>query len=222
MPAHLIYGDSFLTSQELKSLGDGLDESALMGSNFHRLAGNRVTLPELLDICNALPFLDPVRFVLVEGLLSVYERGAGTGRGRGRRPAGGRRRAVGNGTRWRRPFRTCRKPLGWSFWTARCPGATRCCGACPALCEVHALEPPVREGLAVWIKNQAQEKGSGIAPAAVRLLARPGGKQPLVAGPGIGETLPLLRGAQHRRKRRPGDGGPGSGSEHLQRGGCDY
>ena len=171
MPAHLIYGDSFLTSQELKSLGDGLDESTLMGSNFHRLAGNRVTLPELLDICNALPFLDPVRFVLVEGLLSVYERGAGTARGRGRRAAGGSSTGGGDWDALAAAIPQMPETTRLVFLDGPLSRSNPLLRSLSGACEVHAKEPPVREGLAVWIKNQAQEKGSGIAPAAVRLLA---------------------------------------------------
>ncbi len=169
MPAHLIYGDSFLTAQEFKSLAAGLGQSALMDSNYHRLAGNRLTLPELLSVCNALPFLDPVRFVLVEGLLGTFETGAGGGGRRGR--AGQSNRNVGD---WE-GLAAAIPQMPETTWLVLLDGALS--RANPLLrtlsgpCQVHALEAPVRENLALWIKNRAQEKGVGVAPSAVRLLA---------------------------------------------------
>ena len=170
MPAHLIYGDSFLTAQELKSLGMGLDQATLMESNYHRLAGNRLTLPELLNVCNALPFLDPVRFVLVEGLLGVFESGGGAGRGR-RGRAGQSTRNVGD---WE-GLAAAIPQMPETTWLVLLDDAISrnnpLLRSLADSCQVHALEAPVRESLAVWIKNQAQDKGVGIAPAAVRLLA---------------------------------------------------
>jgi hypothetical protein len=81
LPAHIIYGDSFLVSRELRRLEQETGGAALLEANCHRLAGQQVRLPELLSVCNALPFLDTIRLVLVEGLMGAFEPRSGRGRG---------------------------------------------------------------------------------------------------------------------------------------------
>ena len=58
MPVHQIYGDSFLVSQQLRRLTDEAGADSLLEANRHQLNGGQFNLPELLAVCNALPFMD--------------------------------------------------------------------------------------------------------------------------------------------------------------------
>ena len=88
MPAHLLYGDSFLVSQALRDLETESGAANLLEANTHRLAGAQVKPAELLRVCLALPFMDPCRMVVIEGLLALGERQSSRGRAGGRAPAG--------------------------------------------------------------------------------------------------------------------------------------
>lgn len=169
MPAHLIYGDSFLVSRELRRLEEEAVGESLLESNRHRLAGNQVRLPDLLSVCNALPFMDTVRLVLVEGLLTAFE--PRTGRGRSRSGASGRAaRGLGD---WEglAPAIPAMPPTSLLLFVDGPLSENN-----PLLrqlrpqAQVHNLTAPSREALALWIKNQAQEKGVGITPAALRSI----------------------------------------------------
>ena len=122
MPAHLLYGDSFLVAQQLKRLTAEAGADSLLEANRHQLTGGQFNLPELLAVCNALPFMDSHRLVVVTGLLGALEsRG---GRGRGSRPLGEWDKAGGGRSQYARTPPCC------SWWTALSPTATPCCGAC--------------------------------------------------------------------------------------------
>ena len=82
MPAIAVYGDSFLVRQAISRLESEHGADALMEANRHRLQGNQVTPQELLGTCQAIPFLDPLRLVVVDGLLAMAESRPGSGRGR--------------------------------------------------------------------------------------------------------------------------------------------
>ncbi len=84
MSAYVLYGDSYLVPRELAQLKADTGAAGLLEGNSHRLQGSQTNLPELLSICNALPFMDARRLVVVEGLLSTLEGRSGRGRRRGR------------------------------------------------------------------------------------------------------------------------------------------
>ena len=169
MPSFIIYGDSFLVRQRLASLEAEYGADDLLDANRHRLQGGQATPQELLGVCQAIPFLDPLRMVVVDGLLGTAESrsGGGTGRGRGRR---------GNSA-----------SDGWQSLAEaipQMPGTTllllvdgALSGNNPLLrqfrqvCSVEEHTAPRGEQLARWIKETAENKGAMINPAAIRSLA---------------------------------------------------
>ena len=170
MPTHIIHGDSFLVAQQLKELESEFSQETLLEANAHRLQGSQVKLPELLNVCHALPFMDPIRFVLVEGLLGTFEVRSGSGRGRGGRSAP----AAKSTGEWdslaeaipQMPD-TTRLVLVDGPISARNPLLQKL----KQVCQIHAMNAPTREMLSRWIKNRAQQKGSAITPAAIRAMA---------------------------------------------------
>ena len=75
----------FLVPQAFRVLAEDAGVADLLESNRHQLQGRQIKPAELFNLCNALPFMDPRRLVVVEGLLATQERRAGRSRGRKRR-----------------------------------------------------------------------------------------------------------------------------------------
>lgn len=184
MPAHILYGDSFLVAQALRQLESGGEETSLLEANRHVLRGSQARLPELLSVCQAMPFMDTRRLVVLEGLLATLEgrarRGAlGDGRGRGRRadsapssrPAPAPAESLGG---WEGlPLAIPQMPETTLLVLVDGPLAESnpLLRALRPVAQVQHLTAPAGEPLARWIKTTAQQKGAGISPAAIRSLA---------------------------------------------------
>ena len=163
MPAHLLYGDSFLVSEQMKRLYSETVADDLLEANCHQMIGGQFNLPELLSVCNALPFMDTCRLVTVNGLLGTLE-------GRGGRGRGNSSRALGE---WE----------GLATAIPLMPDTTRLFlvdhgvsdsnGLLRSLrnvAQTQHLPAPSGEALARFVKDAAQGKGCGINPAAIRTL----------------------------------------------------
>ena len=166
MPAFVVYGDSFLVRRRIAALEAEHGADAVMEANRHRFQGNQVSPQELLGTCQAIPFLDPLRLVVVDGLLSIAESRSGGGRGR---------RSSNNAAD------------AWHVLGEAIPGMPETTlllltdGALNAnnpvlrairpVCNVEELAAPRGEQLARWIKETAETKGAAINPAAIRSMA---------------------------------------------------
>jgi len=72
---YVIHGEEeFLRSQTIKKLRERLGSPPLSDMNFTQLDGKKVQPEELKEACQTLPFMLPVRIVLVKGLLSRVEK----------------------------------------------------------------------------------------------------------------------------------------------------
>ena len=166
LPAFVVYGDSFLVRQRMAALEAEHGADVLLDANRHRMQGNQVSPQELVGVCLALPFLDTLRLVAVDGLLATAESRSGGGRGR-----------RGGGTvddRWQpligaipgMPDTTLLLlsdgPLSANNPLLRALGA---------LCTVEEQTAPRGEQLARWIKETAEARGAAIGPAAIRQMA---------------------------------------------------
>ncbi len=169
MPAFIVFGDSFLVRQRVAALEVEYGADALLDANRHRMPGGQLAPPELLGVCQAIPFMDPIRLVLVEGLLAAAESrsGGASGRGRGRR--GGGAADAGqtlSGAIPQMPDTTllllADGPLSANNTLLR---------RLRPVCNVEELTAPRGEQLARWIKESAQAKGAMVSPAAISSLA---------------------------------------------------
>ena len=166
MPAFVVYGDGFLVRQRIGALESEHGADALMEANRHRMQGNQVSPQELLGTCLAIPFLDPRRLVVVDGLLATAES----------RPGGGRRRRGGDNA-----------ADAWQALAEAIPGMPETTllllsdgplnannpllrSLRPA-CTVEELDAPRGEQLARWIKETAEAKGATISPGAIRSMS---------------------------------------------------
>ena len=173
MPTHIIYGDSFLVAQQLKELASEMGQETLLEANAHRLQGSQVKLPELLNVCQALPFMDPIRFVLVEGLLGTFEARSGSGRNRGGR-SGQSAKNTGEWDSLADALPQMPETTRLVFVDGALSGGNPLLQKLKQVCQIHAMNAPTREMLSLWIKNRAQQKGSAITPAAIRSRGQPG------------------------------------------------
>ena len=166
MPAHLLHGDSFLVPKRLNELIAEAGAADVLEANRHRLTGSQTKPGELLSMCNALPFMDDYRLVIVEGLLGTAE-----SQGRGRRRGSSAESAVAG--QWQElgeaipqmPDSTVLVftdgPLGANNPLLR---MLRPVG------QVEELSAPAGEALARWVKTSAEAKGASISPSANRSI----------------------------------------------------
>ncbi len=170
MPAFIVFGDSFLVRQRLAALQTEHGADEVLDANRHRLQGGQSSPQELLGICQAIPFMDPLRLVLVEGLLATAESrsGAGGGRGRGRR--GGGNAADG----WQSLAEAIpQMPPTTLLIMVDGPlsGNNSLLRQLRQVCDTEEMTAPRGEQLARWIKQTAESRGAAIGPAAIRSLA---------------------------------------------------
>ena len=171
MPAHVIYGDSFLVAQAVRRLRREAGADGLMDSNRHRVVATQSQPDQVLAVCNSLPFLDTARLVEVEGALATQE-------------ASGARR-VANRSNPRRRQSNAR--AGWSQLAdaiPQLPATTllvlvdgEIADNNPLLrafaehCRVHKQAAPTGQRLIQWIKQTAENKGASISPPAIQAIA---------------------------------------------------
>ena len=166
MPSHVIYGDSFLVRQRTAALEADSGADALLDANRHRMQGNQVNPQELLAVCRALPFLDTLRLVIVDGLLGTAEARSGGG-GRGRRS--------NNSAEGWQPLVQAIPDLPETTLLLLSDGPLSANNpllrALGPVCTVEEQSAPRGEQLLRWIKEGAEAKGATISPAAMRSMA---------------------------------------------------
>ena len=169
MPAFLVYGDSFLVRQRLAALEAELGANDLLDANRHRMQGGQVAPQELLGVCMAIPFMDPLRQVVVDGLLATAESRSGSGGGRGRGRRGG-----GAADGWQ-SLADAIPQMPDTTLLILSDGAISANNPLLRLlrqpCNAEELTAPRGEQLARWIKETAEARGAAISPAAIRSMA---------------------------------------------------
>ncbi len=169
MSTHVFYGDSFLVPRELKRLEADIGVGELLDANRHSLRGNQLKPAELTSICNALPFMDDRRLVLVDGLLTTLERR--TGRGWRRKGDGGKSSPpLGGWKELAQAVPVMPETTVLVFLDGPLSKGNPLLRLLSPLAQVQELLAPEKEALSRWIKESAQERGSSINPAAIRCL----------------------------------------------------
>ena len=166
MPVHLLHGEGFLVPKRLAEIIAEAGASDVLEANRHRLVGSQAKPGELLSMCNALPFMDDYRLVIVEGLLGTAE-----SQGRGRRRGSSAESGVAG--QW--------QALGEAI--PQMPDSTVLVftdGALSAnnpllrmlrpVAQVEELSAPSGEALSRWVKTTVEAKGASISPSANRSI----------------------------------------------------
>ncbi len=174
MPAHLLHGDGFLVSQELKGIQDQVGPPEVLEANSHRLQGSQLNPAQLRAVTDAVPFLAEYRLVLVEGLFGLYN--PPEGRRRASRPPG---RAAAHGPQvatWEMLPRYIGEEMPPTtllvFLETSVSTGNPLLKTLKQSVNVQGLPTPTGEGLARWIRNRAAEKEGKITPGAIRLLSQ--------------------------------------------------
>ncbi len=167
MPAHVIYGDSFLVAQRLRAVKSEAGAADLMDSNCHVVTAARARPDEVLAMCNSLPFLDSMRLVEIEGVLTTPQ-GSGTRR-TGRRSASAS--ASGSWTQLVDAVPTLPDTTLLIFLDGDVQQSNSLLRSLAEHCAVHRETTPNAQALLQWIKRRAEEKGSAITPPAMQVLA---------------------------------------------------
>ena len=166
MPAHVIYGDSFLVAERRRRVKAAAGAADLMDSNRHVISAGRARPDEVLAICNSLPFLDTMRLVEIEGVLSTQQ-GSGEGRRSGRRPA----TATGSWTHLADAVPALPDTTVLIFVDGDVQQNNPLLRTLSAHCTVHREATPNAQALLQWIKQRAEDKGSSSTPPAMQVLA---------------------------------------------------
>jgi len=169
LSTHVLYGDSFLVPQALRRLKEDAGVAELLEANRHYLRGGQVKPEELFAVCNALPFMDAGRLVLVEGLLATQERRSGRGRGR-TGDAGPSARSLGGWEELARAVPQMPETTVLVFTDVTLSDGNPLLRLLRPLSHVQALAAPTGEALSRWTKALAKQKGAGISPAAIKYL----------------------------------------------------
>lgn len=169
MSAHVLHGDGYLVTQRLALLEREAEAGGLLDANRHRLLGGQLNQAELLAVCNALPFMDSRRLVVVEGLLATGERRAGRGRRRDRES----RSSAGSTSGWEKlaeAIPDMPETTLLVFADGPLSKNNPLLQTLRPVAQVQALATPTGEALARWIKASAEQKGAAISPAAIGSL----------------------------------------------------
>ncbi len=168
MPAHVVYGDSFLVAGVVRQVIRDAGASDVMDSNHHRLSAAQAQPAEAVATCNSLPFLDAVRLVEIEGALATEE-SAGGRRGRGR----GTRRQTGSGSGWMQLAEAVPEMPDTTLLVlvdGEVADSNPLLRALAERCQVHKQSAPSGQGLGQWIKRSAEERGGSITPPAIQAI----------------------------------------------------
>ena len=168
MTIHLLYGDSFLVPQAFRVLTEKEGAAGLLDANRHQLRGSQIKPAELFDLCQALPFMDSRRLVVVEGLLATQERRSGRGRTRGAQPTA---RSMGGWEDLPKVVPQLPDTTVLVFTDGPLSNNNPLLRLMRPICQVQSLVAPSGAGLSRWIKDAARQKGAGVSPAAIKRLS---------------------------------------------------
>jgi DNA polymerase-3 subunit delta len=164
----LLGQDDFSLRQALEEITRGIGDHDFSPANITVLEGQQLSLAQLRNICQTVPFLAEKRLVIVEGLLARFE------------PKGksSPRKKTKQVTNQENEYKS------WSAGISNLPGSTilvlvdgRVASNNPLLAELSGEAKVKRfpllkdDRLRRWIQKQVKEEGGSISPQAVNLLA---------------------------------------------------
>ena len=171
---YVLHGnDDFSLREEMQRIKAGLGESDSLASNTTVFDGQRVGVNQLTDACVAMPFLGEHRLVVVEGLLSRFEkRDRNRGRsGEGAEPASKKKAGLGEWSALAERVRGMPPTTVLILVDGEIRKDNILLKELAPLAEVKAFAGPRGDTLQRWIQHRVAEKGSTISPQASRLLA---------------------------------------------------
>ena len=167
MPGYLIYGDTFLVSERLKQIESEITNDTVLDSNHHKISASDANLDELRNICYALPFLDPIRLVVIDNLMGTLD-----GNRPGNKTRNNKSRSkIGSWEQLPDIIQNMPDTTHTIFIDHDISKSNPLLKKLEPLCQSYYLPTPVRDDLLRWIKNRSEQQHYKITPAAIRLLA---------------------------------------------------
>lgn len=175
---YILYGhDDFSLKEGLERIKDGLGDRESLSSNITVFEGKQVGFNQLMDACMAVPFLGTHRLVIVEGLLSKFEKGMRVAKGSSNGDEDGEGSVApkkGDKKEWAGLGRRVRE-MPPTTVLVLVDGDIKKDNSLlkdlSAAAEVRQF--PVLRGKALsdWIRNRVKSGGGDIEPDALRMLA---------------------------------------------------
>jgi DNA polymerase-3 subunit delta len=161
--------DDFSRRQSLEEIKRGIGDQATLVSNTTVLDGQQVTLGQLRNACETIPFLAERRLVIIHGLLERFEA----------RGKSGRQKKITSTSAREGEYKSlseCITKLPESTVLVLIDGKIK--SRNPLFCTLSAsakvMSFPLLRGIKLhqWIQNHVEEANGSISPRAVDLLAR--------------------------------------------------
>ncbi len=165
---HILHGqDDFSLNQAVGRIKADLGDREMVETNTTSLEGQHLTLSELRNKCDTLPFLSLHRLVIVDGLLGRFEAKQG-------RPRSGRGKSRDGLGEWE-SLASHVKQMPETTVLVLVDGEVKSHNPLfrqlSQLAEVKAFPLLRGRSLRAWIQQRVREEGGHIAPAAVDLLS---------------------------------------------------
>ncbi len=159
MPLYVFWGqEPFSLREALQELRARLDEDGQLWANTVTLDGRRLRPQELMEVCDALPFLGRHRLVVVEGLLSRFQ------------PEGGREPPLGPWEELPQYVRRLPPHTHLVLVEGELSPQNPLWRALRPLAQARHFSPPTGEELVRWLAQRAQRLGLRLTTKAARLL----------------------------------------------------
>ncbi len=194
---YILYGkDDFSLSQALESLKKEKAPPDTLAANISTFEAQQLSLSELIGACSAVPFLSPVRIVIVKGLLGLFEGVQGRGREKGR-PS---KKASTGLDEWEQLANYVKEMPSTTILILVDSGDigrdNRLLKLLSPLAEVRAFPQPGRGQVSRWVYSRVREEGSAISPKAVDLLIELVGYDLWVVNGEVDKLLSFTQGRQ--------------------------
>ncbi len=162
--------DTFSRHQELEKIKNGLGNREMLAVNTSLLNGDQLNLGQLKDACGAVPFLFPVRLIIVEGLLDRFEPQRGS-RQRANRSKSGSNSEV---KEWQSLGDYIKNDMPPTtvliFLDGRLTDKNPLFKHLVSLATLKTFPPLQGRSLGNWIRNRIIQGGGSVSPEAVDLL----------------------------------------------------
>lgn len=192
---YIFYGvDDFSLSRALDNLKKGWGDPSFLESNTTIFDAQQLSLSQLIEACSTVPFLSPVRVVIVNGLLSIFEQKSTQKRGKKRLS----KEAEVDIGEWR----------GLVDYVKQMPATTMLIlvdggdikqhnpilKLLSPLAEVKVFPQLNRNQLSHWIYSRVREGGGTISAQAVELLIQFAGRDLWTVSNEVDKLLSFARG----------------------------
>lgn len=170
---YILYGkDDFSLRQKLEEIKQELSSPEMLAVNTSLLDGQQLSLIQLIDACSSVPFLCPVRLVIVNGLLGRFEQKSGA-RQRGARS---KMKLNSNLEEWmaladyvrQMPATTVLILVDGELNEKK--AANRLLRSLVPLAKVMTFHQFKDKDLSDWVQNRVKQGGGTISPGAIGLL----------------------------------------------------